>query len=171
MRQHIKIEKLTKIKTRKMTKKNLFFFLLVVTMFTPNIVSAKAKIPFGKIDKIEIVVDLPNTEKYIANEGSKEYLDLARMHQEYNIAWIIPAWITQEPKLVLTKKDSDEYFELTSEELNQIIIDNKLNKENLLQLGLYTKYGGKLILLLIIGLILYGIFSKDKPKNVKPTNI
>ena len=52
-----------------------------------------------------------------------------------------------------------------------LISDNKLNKESLVQLGLYTKYGGKLILLLIIGLILYGIFSKDKPKNVKPINI
>jgi hypothetical protein len=152
-----------------MTKK--VFLLSVVTIFFVNLVSAKAKIPFGKIDKIEIVADLPDTEKYLENENSKEYLDLARMHQEYNIAWMIPAWITQEPKLVLTKKDSDEYFELTSEQLNQIISDNKLNKENLLQLGLYTKYGGKLILLLIIGLILYSIFSKDKPKKVKPTNI
>jgi hypothetical protein len=152
-----------------MTKK--VFLLSIITIFSVNFVSAKAKIPFGKIDKIEIVVDLPDTKKYVASEGSKEYLDLARIHQEYNIAWIIPAWITQEPKLVLAKKDSDEYFELTNEQLDQIISDNKLNKESLLQLGLYTKYGGKLILLLIIGLILYGIFSKVKPKNVKPTNI
>lgn len=152
-----------------MTKKNLF--LSVIAIFITNIVIGKAKIPFGKVDKIEIVADLPDTEKYAANDGSKEYLDLARIHQEYNIAWVIPAWITQEPKLVLTKKESDEFYELTNEQLDQIISDNKLNKESLVQLGLYTKYGGKLILLLIIGLIIYGIFSKDKPKNVKPTSI
>lgn len=152
-----------------MIKKNLF--LSVIAIFITNIVIGKAKISFGKVDKIEIVADLPDTEKYVANDSSKEYLDLARIHQEYNIAWIIPAWITQEPKLVLTKKESDEFYELTNEQLDQIISDNKLNKESLVQLGLYTKYGGKLILLLIIGLIIYGIFSKDKPKNVKPTSI
>ncbi|MGE8431098.1 hypothetical protein [Chryseobacterium joostei] len=145
--------------------------LSFVSMFTINFVSAKAKIPFGKIDKIEIIADLPDTEKYAVSKDSKEYLDLARMHQEYNIAWIIPAWITQEPKLVLAKKDSDEYFELTNEQLDQIVSENKLNKENFLKLGLYTQYGGKLIILLIIGLIVYGIFSKDKPKKINPTNI
>ncbi|WP_264550590.1 hypothetical protein [Flavobacterium sp. N2038] len=152
-----------------MIKRNLFLF--VATIFVTSSAWAKAKIPFGRIDKIEIVADLPDTAKYVANAGSKEYLDLARVHQEYNIAWIIPVWITQEPKLVLTHKDSDEFYELTNVELDQIISDNKLNKESLVELGLYTKYGGKLILLLIIGLIVYGIFSKDKPKNVKPTNI
>lgn len=145
--------------------------LTFVLMFTTSFVSAKAKIPFGRIDKIEIVADLPDTEKYAVSKGSKEYLDLARMHQEYNIAWIIPAWITQEPKLVLAKKESDEYFELTNEQLDQVVSENKLNKENLLQLGLYTKYGGKFIGLLIIGLILYGIFSKDKPKKINTTHI
>ncbi|RXM51706.1 MULTISPECIES: hypothetical protein [unclassified Chryseobacterium] len=145
--------------------------LAFISICTTGFVAAKAKIPFGKIDKIEIVADLPDTEKYAVSEGSKEYLDLARMHQEYNIAWVIPAWITQEPKLVLAQKDSDEYFELNQEQLAQIVSENKLNQENLLQLGLYTKYGGKLIVLLIIGLILYGIFSKDKPKKVNPTTI
>ncbi|MGE8556513.1 MAG: hypothetical protein ACN6OB_21540 [Chryseobacterium jejuense] len=140
-------------------------------MFTTNLVSAKAKIPFGKIDKIEIIADLPNTEEYAVSKDSKEYLDLARMHQEYNIAWVIPVWITKEPQLVLAKKESDEYFELTNEQLDQIINENKLNKESLLQLGLYTQYGGKFIIILIIGLILYGIFSKDKPKKVNPTTI
>lgn len=152
-----------------MIKKILF--LSAVSIFTTNSVSAKAKIPFGKVDVIEFVADLPDTEKYAVKEGSKEYLDLARIHQEYTIAWIIPAWITQEPKLVLAKKESAEYYELTNEQLEQIISENKLNKENLVQLGFYARYGGKLILLVIIGLIIYGIFSKSKPKNVKPTNI
>lgn len=146
--------------------------LSAVSIFTANSASAKAKIPFGKMDVIEIVADLPDTEKYAVEEGSKEYLDLARIHQEYNIAWIFPAWITQEPKLVLAQKESDKYYELTDEQLDQLINENKLDKEEgLLKLGFYARYGGKLILLLIIGLIIYGIFSKAKPKNVKPTNI
>nr|WP_315247617.1 hypothetical protein [uncultured Flavobacterium sp.] len=156
-----------------MTKKA---FLMTIIAFSVSIMaSAKVRIPFGKIDKIEIVANLPDNEKYTVSEGSKEYLDLATLHQEYNIAWVIPAWITQEPKLVLAKKDSDVYYELTDQQLAEIIKDNKLDKESLLQLGLYTRYGGKVILILLIGLIIYGIYpSKDEEEEtgeVQPTNV
>lgn len=155
-----------------MTKKA---FLMTIIAFSVSIMaSAKVRIPFGKIDKIEIVANLPDNEKYTVSEGSKEYLDLATLHQEYNIAWVIPAWITQEPKLVLAKKDSDVYYELTDQQLAEIMKDNKLDKESLLQLGLYTRYGGKVILTLLIGLIIYGIYpSKDEEETeeVQPTNV
>lgn len=155
-----------------MTQKSLLIAILTLT--TSIVASAKVRIPFGKIDKIEIVADLPNDERYIASEGSKEYLDLATLHQEYNIAWIIPAWITVEPKLVLAKKDSDEYYEVTDVELAQIIKENKLDKEDLLQLGFYTRYGGKAILIIIIGLIIYGIIpgkDDEETEQVQPTNV
>lgn len=92
------------------------------------------------------------------------------MHQEYSIAWI-PVWITQEPKLVLAKPDSDRYYELSNEQLEKIISANELDKEQLLKLGFYTQYGGKIILFLLVCLILYGIFGKDKNKDVKPINL
>ena len=162
-----------------MTKKTVL--ITMIALCTSVMMSAKVRIPFGKIDKIEIVADLPNDERYVATPGSKEYLDLATLHQEYNIAWVIPAWITQEPKLVLSKKDSDVYYDITDAELAQIIKEKKLDKEELLQLGLYTRYGGKAILVLLIGLIIYGIYpSKDeeaaedeepKKSEVQPTNI
>jgi len=155
-----------------MTQKALFITMIALTI--SSMVSAKVRIPFGKIDKIEMVADLPNDERYAATPGSKEYLDLATLHQEYNIAWIIPAWITREPKFVLAKKDSDEYYEATDAEIALIIKENKLDKENLLQLGLYTRYGGKAILIIIIGLIIYGIYpSRDdeETEEVQPTNI
>lgn len=150
------------------------FLITAITLFASIIASAKVRIPFGKIDKIEIVADLPDNEKYTASEGSKEYLDLATIHQEYNIAWVIPAWITAEPKLVLAKKDSDQYYEVSDEELAQIIKENKLDKEELLQLGLYTRYGGKAILIVLIGLIIYGIIpgkDEEETEEVRPTNI
>lgn len=161
-----------------MTKKTAL--ITMIALCTSVMMSAKVRIPFGKIDKIEIVADLPNDERYVATPGSKEYLDLATLHQEYNIAWVIPAWITQEPKLVLSKKDSDVYYDITDAELAQIIKEKKLDKEELLQLGLYTRYGGKAILVLLIGLIIYGIYpskdeeaEEDEPKKseVQPTNI
>ncbi|WP_348800283.1 hypothetical protein [Flavobacterium adhaerens] len=160
---------------KRFTKKVLFTSLIIIG--TTIVMSAKARIPFGKIDKIEIVADLPNEDKYLTVQGSKDYLDLATLHQEYNIAWIFPIWITQEPKLVLAKKDTDFYYELTDQQLSEIIKENKLDKESLLQLGFYTRYGGKIILLIVAGLILYGIMpSKEEDeedeefKKVQPTN-
>lgn len=153
------------------TKKMLL--TAIVTFGTSMMVSAKVRIPFGKIDKIEIVAELPNTENYTATEGGKDYLELARLHQEYNIAWVIPAWVTQEPKLVLAKKDSDVYYDLTDQQLSEILKENKLDKESLLELGFYTRYGGKAILLVVIGLIIYGIIpgkdDEEETEEVKPT--
>jgi hypothetical protein len=146
------------------------FLFAVITLFISVTASAKLKIPFGKVDKIQIVAELPDNEKYIGNKGPNDFLELATLHQEYNIAWIIPAWITEEPKLVLAKKDSDEYYELTEAELNEILQENRLDEKSLLNLGLYTRYGGKIILLLIISLIIYGIIPSkgDDEREEKP---
>jgi len=150
------------------------FIIAIVTVLTSITASAKVRIPFGKIDKIEVVAELPNNEKYVGNKGPNDYLELATLHQEYNIAWIIPAWITEEPKLVLGKKDSDEYYELTEQQLSEIIKENNLDKESLLQLGLYTRYGGKVILIIIIGLIIYGLYPSNDDEDteeVEPKNV
>ena len=73
----------------------------------------------------------------------------------------------------MAKKDSDEYYEATDAEIAQIIKENKLDKENLLQLGLYTRYGGKAVLIIIMGLIIYGIYpgrDEEETEEVQPTN-
>jgi hypothetical protein len=153
-----------------MTYLKKLFLTAIITFCSYNLASARARIPIGKVNKIEIVSDLPNTEEYLSKEESNVHLELARLHQEYSITWV-PVWITQEPKLVLAKPDSDRYYELSDEQLQKIISTNKLNKEQLLQLGFYTRYGGKIILFLVACLILYGIFGKDKKKDVKPINL
>lgn len=110
------------------------------------------------MDKLEIVAELPDTEQYAESEGSNEYLELARLHQEYSIAWIIPAWITEEPRLALAKKDANECYALSEERIDQIIAEEQLDKESLLKLGFYTRYGGKIILALILGFMIYAVF-------------
>jgi hypothetical protein len=153
-----------------MTYIKKLFLTTIITFCSYNLTLAKARIPIGNIDKLEIVSDLPNTDEYLSKEESNTHLDLARLHQQYSIAWI-PVWITQEPKLVLAKADSDRYYELSNKELEKIISTNKLDKDQLLKLGFYTQYGGKIILFLLVCLILYGLFGKDKKKDVKPINL
>lgn len=132
---------------------------------------ARLKIPFGEKDVIEKVAELPDTQEYALDESGKKHIDLGRMHTEYNIAWIMPLYIVKEPKLVgVVPGEKDTYYELSDEEINNIVAANNLKKEELLQIGFYTKYGGKVVAGLLILLILWGLFSKNK-KDVKPETV
>lgn len=155
-----------------MTSVNLlrYFVFALSFMFVKNSAFAGPRIPFGKADKISIVFDLPNTPQFKESESSTTYLDLARLHQEYNVAWL-PLWVTEEPKLVLAKKNSDEYFELSEEQVNALVSEYKLDKAQLLKLGAFTRYGGKAIMLILLGIILYGFFSKDKKAEIVPKHM
>lgn len=139
--------------------KTVLVVLLVAFGFTT--VSAKAKIPFGKKEVITVVAELPDNEMYETSEGSKEYLELATLHEEFNIAWILPLWITQEPKLVLYNEKSETYYDVPENEMNEILTENKITKEDVLKVPLYNRYGGKAILIIIIGLIIWSYVSKS----------
>lgn len=151
-----------------MKKRNLL--LLLPALLFVNMANARLKIPYGHSDKLEIVATLPKNAEYELEEGSGKHLDVARLHQEFQIAWI-PAWITESPKLVLAMEGSDSYYELLDREMDQILKFNNLDKDELLQLGFYRTYGGKLIFALIIGFIVYRIFAKSESNEVKPKRV
>lgn len=139
---------------------------------------AKAKIPFGDREVLTLVADLPDTEEFLIEKGSKltnrpdEYLDLATIHEEFNIAWVLPLWINKEPRLVGYNKAKDLYYDIPDAELNQILAENKLDRKKLEKLGFYTRYGGKLVALAIIAFIIWGLIpSKKKAENVKPQTV
>lgn len=134
--------------------KKKIILLAAVSLATIGVASAKAKIPIGTVEKINVVADLPNTEEYAVSEGSDKYLDLATLHEEFNVAYVLPLWVTTEPKLVLTRAGTDTYYELTDEELNTVLSQNKLKKEDVMGIGFYTRYGGKMVLIGAIVLLL-----------------
>lgn len=144
--------------------KKISFIVLLVIGFTNA--SARAKIPFGKKEVITVVSELPDNEMYESSKGSKEYLDLATLHEEFNIAWFLPLWITKEPKLVLYNEKSDLYYDTTDEEMNEILAENKIKKEDVLKVPFYNKYGGKVVALIIIGLIAWSYLGKKDEDEV-----
>ena len=89
-----------------------------------------------------------------------QYLDLATLHEEFNVAWILPLWITKEPKLVGYDQVTDLYYDLSVTEMDAILKENNLKKDDLMSIGFYKRYGGKLILLSIIGLVIYGFVKR-----------
>lgn len=151
-----------------MIKKVLLISALISAFTMSQEVSAKGKVPFGEVDMIKDVADLPNTEEYLI-EGDR-YLDLARLHKEINVAWMIPLWVTQEPKLVGYDKTDGSYYELKDSELDNIIKANNLDKEKLLTLSLYSRVGGKVVAAIIIAFMVWG-FLPSKKKKVIPQNV
>ncbi|MBN9295594.1 MAG: hypothetical protein J0I41_01225 [Filimonas sp.] len=165
---------------------------IVVSVFITGTLSlqhaaAKLKIPIGNREVLHKVADLPDTEDYLIEKGESDsgkvklvvvdkkrleskYLDLATLHEEFNIAWIMPLWVTKEPRLVGYNASNETYYNLTDEQLDEIIKANNLDKNKLLGLGFYTRFGGKLVALLLIGLIIYGVLPSKK-KTVAPQRV
>ena len=149
--------------------KKISLIVLLIVGFTSA--SARARIPFGKKEVITIVSELPDNEMYETSEGSKEYLELATLHEEFNIAWFLPLWITQEPKLVLYNEKSEMYYDVPENEMTKILTENKIVKEDVLKVPLYNKYGGKAILLVIIGLIVWSYLGKKDDDEVEAKEV
>lgn len=142
----------------------MYRFLLIAACFLCSYKSAEArlKIPFGNREVLTKVADLPDTDAYKSDGGG--YIDLGMLYEEYNIAWIMPLSVTKEPRLVGLTKDKSTYYEIPEEELQKILADNKLDKNKLLKLGFYTRYGGKIVAGLLVALIIWGLIpSKKKP--------
>ena len=67
----------------------LFFAFGALLFLSCQTVSARGvKIPFGDREVLNKVADLPDTEEYKTDNGN--YIDLGTIHQEFNIAYILP---------------------------------------------------------------------------------
>ena len=136
------------------------FLLGAFLLLASTQVFAKAKIPVGTRQVLEKVYDLPDTEEYQKDDS---HLDIGRLHEEFNIAYFLPLWVTEEPKLVLIDpKEKDTFYELKQEDMDAILKENNLDGEKLNKLGFYTRYGGKLVVGLIIVVLVWGSLGRKK---------
>ncbi len=164
-----------------------FILLFIMGVLFAYQAEAKIKVPVGDIEVLEKVADLPDTEKYLLEEAEEDtrvvkvggdkgtpakYLDLGILYTEYVIAYV-PLWTTKEPVLVLLNEtEKDKYYELSDQEAEAILKENNLDKDKLLDTGFFTKFGGKLIALVVVLIIIYGFIpGSKKKKNVEPTNV
>lgn len=139
------------------------FCLTGLLLFKAESAAARPKIPLGKREVIKLAANLPDTDEYRISENG-HYMDLGVIHEEFNIAYILPLWITKEPRLVGFDQQSESYYELTPEQMTGVLKANNLEEKKLLGIGFYTRYGGKLVGLLLIGLIIYGILPSKQKK-------
>ena len=138
------------------------FVFSVVAVFTLSDLSAKAKIPIGEREVLIKVHDLPNTEEYKFDNGN--FLDLATLHKEFNIAYILPLYITEEPRIVGFDEKTDTYYDIPENDLKAILAEQKLNEDTLNRLPFYTRYGAKMVVLLLITFLIWGSIPSKKAK-------
>ena len=143
-------------------------FITLLIAFSSTSVFARLKIPFGEREVLNKVYDLPNTEEFKAEHGN--FMDLATLHKEFNIAYFLPLYVTEEPKLVGYDEQTDTFYDIPQDEIDAVLASQKLNKEDLNKLPFYTRYGGKIVAILIIGLMIWGVIPSKK-EEVGPTNI
>ncbi len=149
------------------------FVGIALMLFVPQIAQARAKIPIGTRDVIDIVYNIPESDSIIIDG---KHVNLARMHKEFNIAYILPIWVTEEPQLVLYDAPTETYYEMTTPQsqafLKEYIKEKKLDESDLLKLGFYTRYGGKAVLVILIGFLIWGqIPSRKKEDKAEPTKL
>lgn len=145
-----------------------FVLAFTIIVSTSNLIFAKARIPIGERVVLNTVHDLPDTDEFKLDNGN--YLNLATLHKEFNIAYILPLYITQEPKLVGYDEKTERYFDLPESELKQLLLTQKLNQKDLIGLPFYTRYGAKLIVILFVAFLISGNLPYQKPK-VTPTTV
>ena len=143
-------------------------FTLIVLALTYNFALAKAKIPFGERQVLNKVYDLPNTTEFQLENGN--YVDLATLHTEFNIAYILPLYITKEPILVAYDEKTEKYFGISDSELTSILEARNLKQEDIIGLPFYTRYGCKIMVLILVALLIWGSIPSEKTK-ITPKNI
>lgn len=146
-------------------KKILFILALTATMFATS-AEAKAgvRVPYGEYEKIEKVAELP--DEFTTDEGVK--LSLGHKYTVFQIAYV-PLWTLDKGTLVgFDPNDSESYYDFDS------VLDNEEGREAILttagvtelselhKIPFWDSWGGKIVGLLVVALILYGIFGREK---------
>lgn len=137
----------------------LFFMMLAGTQQT------FAKITIGNSEKLKVVYELPNTEDYMSNPG--RFMDLGILYKTFDI-FGMPLWLTEDPVFIgLENHNTTVYFDLDAELVDELIAENKLNKEALKSLTFMDKHLGILaVIALILFVYLFNRFTGNRKDEI-----
>ncbi len=145
------------------TMKKIVLLITFTVLFANEAFAKRGRIPVCiPCEKIALVKDLPNDENL--KEGS-DYLNLGYLYEEYGAVWV-PAWNTK-GKYVLINEDETVYYEITDAQLAELKTAYNLELAEH-PISFWKKIGGKLVFLLVIGLIVWGKFSSNDEEEEEP---
>lgn len=148
-------------------------FIIAVAAMLLALQTSKARgiIFYSAGEEIEKVYDLPQSEEYQiqASDGQWYHADLGVMHEQFSLFWI-PLWNYGEETYVLftDKKVGNydmTYVDLTDEEIQYL--HEEFGVPLTPSLPFWDVYGGKLVAIAIIALIiLYTKLKNKKEENL-----
>lgn len=158
-------------------KKNTQFFgyalvLTLLFLLMPSKCEARAKIPIGTREIVDVVYRTPEKDSIYQDDVK---LDIARYYKLFDIAYILPLYVVNEPKLVFYDAENDMIYEPTTTEqeqfLDEYLKEKGLNKEKLTKIGWYKRWGGKAVFILVLAFVLGIPFIKTKDEIKEPIKL
>ena len=145
-------------------KKKLFSFLLVFTIMvfgTTTDANAKAAFFSWGGETIEKVVDFPDTPNFQINN---DYIDAGYRYKEITI-FFLPLWTYDYAWCGYIPNNPTSYYPLTKKQVVSYAQMASITLPDTPELGFWTKWGGKLVLgLIIVIFFIYGL-SKHEPQT------
>ena len=165
--------KLNKIQMKEFLKvKVTVLFFISLFLLIPTKSEAKLKIPFGSRDVIDVVYTTPKQDSIYKDDDK---LDIARYYREFNIAYIFPLYIEEEPQLVFYDAKNQLIYDVNTPEqeqfLNEYLKEKGIDKEEKLRLSWYTRWGAKLLFLILIGIPIAGMFCGKDDEIKEPKKL
>ena len=124
--------------------------------------------PFTTYKLIVLYMAKHATEALTNSQISEFILD--REYTDYFQLQKVLSELTETELLHKSTISNSSYYELTEEQLSAILKENNLDGEKLNKVGFYSRYGGKIVGLIIIALIIWG-FIPSKKKKTEPVEV
>ncbi len=142
----------------------LFITLLLAVGFFSNLSAKGIPIPVCfPCEELTTVEELPASEDLLGEFDEK--LNLGYLYEAYGALWI-PVW-NQEGQYVLVNEAEDTYYEVEADYIAELQELHGFEVPSGSPLSLWKKVGGKVILVFVLGLIVWGQFgSSDEDENV-----
>lgn len=140
-------------------------FLIIIFLIIAGNQHANARISVGKSEKLKVVHDFPNTQEYMSNPG--RFMDLGILYETFDFVGM-PLWVTKDPVFIgLENHNTSVYFDLDSTMVDEVIAENKLNREVLTSLTFFDKHLGFLAIIgFVIAIYIYNLIFKPKEDDI-----
>jgi hypothetical protein len=146
-------------------KSLLALFIIVLSVLTLSTQKADARgfVIWGTSEKLKKISELPDSAGYKTDDG--KHFDLGVKYTTFHIFWV-PLWVT-EKAVVCGYIDKDNFLDLKDEDIQVICEGTKIDITGKVKPAFWDSFGGKGVLLIFIGLCVWGFFLKDDKEEEK----